>query len=399
MHVFGGGVLVAHPLPFHPVPAAASERQQRSEAVLQALAAAAEALQSWEFVRQHGAWAEAHQQQLPAAVLDFWRQAQQVRWLAQEGASWRGPNLVVAPQYLWLPVSPALPVGAPQVDEARHRSAQAAARELQAAMRAALADGYIFLLPTTPGPAPAEPAGTSEQGSSEVAAFAARCRQFAAVAALSGVPQVTLPLPQPGGMPLSVSLLALHKRDQALLHAAAKLGPMLAEEAAALAERQRQERRRRGKGSSDGEQPQRWQPQADVAATAAAGRGAAAGAAKRANGGRRAKPQDEAAAAAEAAAEARKEDGNATFRAGRYDEAVRHYSAAMQLHPRGAVYRANRAMAYLKLGAYSAAEADCDEALALELSAKTLLRRASARLAQVRLAVVSSWACRCPHLP
>lgn len=46
--------------------------------MLQALAAAAEAVQQWEFVQQHGAWVEAHQQDLPAAVVAFWQQAQQV---------------------------------------------------------------------------------------------------------------------------------------------------------------------------------------------------------------------------------------------------------------------------------------------------------------------------------
>ena len=52
--------------------------QERAEHVLQALAAAAEALQQGDFVQQHGAWVEAHQQQLPAAVVTFWQQAQQV---------------------------------------------------------------------------------------------------------------------------------------------------------------------------------------------------------------------------------------------------------------------------------------------------------------------------------
>lgn len=52
--------------------------QQRAERVLQTLAAAAEAVQQREFLQQHGAWVEAHQQQLPPEVVAFWQQAQQV---------------------------------------------------------------------------------------------------------------------------------------------------------------------------------------------------------------------------------------------------------------------------------------------------------------------------------
>ena len=265
-----------------------------------------------------------------------------------------------------------------QVDEARYRSAQAVAAELHAAMRTALADGYVFVLPTTPGPAPPVPAAGQGGSCPDIDAFRQRCCQFAAVASLSGVPQAVLPLPLPGGMPLSISLLALHKRDLALLQAVAKLGPMLEEEAATLAAQQ----------NAGSQAP--WQPRT---AAAAAGNGGTAAGPARSSGGsssggggtRRGKAASagSADAARAAEAEARKEEGNAAFRAGRYDEAARQYSAAVQLDPRCAVYWANRAMAHLKLGAYGAAEADCDEALKLELSAKALLRRASARLAQV----------------
>ena len=272
-----------------------------------------------------------------------------------------------------LPMLPSLLRCVLQVDEARYHSAQGVAAELQAAMRAALADGYVFVLPTTPGPAPQVPAASQASGAAEVDAFRQRCRQFAAVASLSGVPQAVLPLPVPDGMPLSVSLLALHKRDLALLQAAAKLGSMLEEEAAALAAQQ-------AAGP-----PAPWQPQA-AAAAAASGSGAAAAVPRSSgDGGAKRRGTNGAEAARAAEAEARKEEGNAAFRAGRYEEAARQYSAALQLDPRCAVYWANRAMAYLKLGSYGAAEADCDEALKLELSAKALLRRGSARLAQVRM--------------
>ena len=335
--------------------AAAAARQQRSEGVLQALAAAAEVIRQWEFAHKYGSWVQVHQQQLPAQVVEFWQQAQ-------------------------------------QVGEERYRGAQSVAAELQAAMRAALRDGYIFVLPTTPGGAPEEVAaagssagGASSSSSPAAAAFRQRCLQFAAVASLAGVPQVVLPLPVPGGMPLSVSLLAAHKRDLALLQAAAKLGPMLADEAAVLAG----QHEKQGRAGDSGSEQQGWRPRAaaaeDAQAAGGSGGGSKPAARKNGAGGRK---QDEVSAqlaAAAAAAEARKEDGNAAFRAGRYEDAARQYSAAIQLHPKGAgPYYSNRAMAYLKLGSYGAAEADCDEALKLELSAKALLRRGSARLAQVR---------------
>jgi tetratricopeptide (TPR) repeat protein len=277
-----------------------------------------------------------------------------------------------APTCTWKPLPLLL-----QIQHKGYRSALEVAKQLQAAMRDALADGKIFVLPTTPGPAPPLPANPAAPTASEQEAlrlFRQRCAQFAAIASLTGGPQVVVPLPVPGAMPLSVSLLAAHKRDLVLAEAAAKIGPMLAEEAATLVADQKANR------------AQQWQPAANPAPDSAGGSSAKQPAtAKRGAGKRGAKGSEEAAAAAAEAAEARKEDGNKAYRAGRYDDAVRFYSAALLLSPRSAVYHGNRAMANLKLGEYGAAEADCDQALKLELSAKTLLRRGSARLAQVRV--------------
>lgn len=72
--VRGRHICNAAPLPLC---LAAAARQQRSEGVLRALAAAAETLRQWEFVQQHGAWVEAHQEELPPAVVEYWRGAQQ----------------------------------------------------------------------------------------------------------------------------------------------------------------------------------------------------------------------------------------------------------------------------------------------------------------------------------
>jgi len=89
---------------------------------------------------------------------------------------------------------------------------------------------------------------------------------------------------------------------------------------------------------------------------------------------------------AETDAERLKEEGNAAFKAGRYDDAARRYSEAIQRNPDNAVYYSNRAMANLKLGLYSFAEGDCDTALEIESQmVKALLRRGSARLAQGKI--------------
>lgn len=273
-------------------------------------------------------------------------------------------------------------LSATQVDEERYRQAQGIAAELRAAMREALKDGYVFVLPTTPGPAPPAAAAQGAGASEEAAAFRQRCLQFSSVASLSGVPAAALPVPTPGGMPLGITLLALPKRDLALAQAAVKLGAVLAEEAAALAQAQQQ--------AADAQRGQPAAAEADRAgssAAAAASSSSASPSAAQQNGSRPGRGRRGAAAAAaseaSSAALACKEAGNAAYKAGRYEEAARQYSAAAQLDPGCAVFYSNRAMAHLKLGRYGDAEADCDAALKLELSSKALLRRGSARLCLV----------------
>ena len=93
--------------------------------------------------------------------------------LALQEPAWRLKSLV--PCLLFVP----------QVYEARYRSAQAVMHELSNSIRQALQEGYVFVLPTTPGEAP--PSGDAEQ----VAAFRQRSLEFAALATLAGVPQVS----------------------------------------------------------------------------------------------------------------------------------------------------------------------------------------------------------------
>ncbi|RMZ57142.1 hypothetical protein APUTEX25_003599, partial [Auxenochlorella protothecoides] len=79
--------------------------------------------------------------------------------------------------------------------------------------------------------------------------------------------------------------------------------------------------------------------------------------------------------------EACKEAGNDAFKSGRYDDAVLQYSQALALDPGNAVYYNNRALVYLRLGRYGAAEEDAEASLRIRVSAKALLRRGSARMA------------------
>jgi tetratricopeptide (TPR) repeat protein len=77
-------------------------------------------------------------------------------------------------------------------------------------------------------------------------------------------------------------------------------------------------------------------------------------------------------------AAALKDQGNKLFQAKYFDDAISCYTQSIATHPTAVAY-ANRAMAYLKLGKYSEAEADCTAALQLDPTyAKAWHRRATA---------------------
>ena len=80
-----------------------------------------------------------------------------------------------------------------------------------------------------------------------------------------------------------------------------------------------------------------------------------------------------------------KEKGNSAFKANRNEEAVKHYTAGIDLDPYNktisSTLYANRAACYLKLKQYSEAVADCNKALELNDGyAKAYLRRAEAKM-------------------
>lgn len=307
-----------------------------SSEVLAALAAAADAIKAWEWLHSpSGAWARRQRENFPA--------------------------------------TPSLPAGiiaglakASVITKQQYLAGIAVAEELSNGMRAALQEGYVFVVPTTPGPAPKR---SAKDWQAKERHYRRQCEEFAALASLAGVPQVAMPMPVPTSGsnrrnsvsttgPLSISLVTLQRRDSLLLKAAAKLGSMLAEEAKKIAADASNTITNGTSGSQQAKAPQ------------SPGNG-----------------QPALSKESIAAGEVAKEEGNTAFKAGRYEEAVKRYSEAIQLNPRKAVYFSNRAMAHLKLGRYTAAEADCDDALELDPTlVKALLRRGSAQLAQGRVA-------------
>ncbi|KAJ3028934.1 UNVERIFIED_CONTAM: RNA polymerase II-associated protein 3 [Siphonaria sp. JEL0065] len=75
-----------------------------------------------------------------------------------------------------------------------------------------------------------------------------------------------------------------------------------------------------------------------------------------------------------------KEKGNAYFKKGDYKKAVKCYSKSIKLNPDSAVVLGNRAMTYLKLNEFQAAEADSTAVLEIEpKNVKALWRRGVAR--------------------
>lgn len=88
---------------------------------------------------------------------------------------------------------------------------------------------------------------------------------------------------------------------------------------------------------------------------------------------------------AEREAEARKLRGNDAFKAGDYDGAIEHYTAGIACWPSVVLFQ-NRAMANLKLETWGSVIADCNSAIAMDVSApKAYFRRALAWIGLGRL--------------
>lgn len=107
-------------------------------------------------------------------------------------------------------------------------------------------------------------------------------------------------------------------------------------------------------------------------------------------------PVDEAAAAerqAQAAANAEKEAGNIDYKAKRFDEAIAHYTKAIELYDRDISFLSNRAAAHFEAGDLDACIADCDAAVErgrelradYKVVARAMTRKGNALVKQGRL--------------
>lgn len=203
--------------------------------------------------------------------------------------------------------------------------------------------------------------------------------------------QVVVPFTGPRGEPEAVALVTLQRKDAVLLAAAAKLGPLLDREVSKL-DLTPQAEPVPGPSSGAAAAGAAGPPAAGEAAAPSQGPGASRGSwwdwlpfGGRWLGGRGGGSGDGAEALDPSArAEACKEAGNAAFKEGRYEDAVAQYSQALALQPGSSVYHNNRALVYLKLQRYAAAEDDAEASLRISPSAKAYLRRGSARMAQAR---------------
>ncbi|WIA17271.1 hypothetical protein OEZ85_014143 [Tetradesmus obliquus] len=250
------------------------------------------------------------------------------------------------------------------VTQAELKVAQDIAKEVQDVLKGAVKKDVVVVAPCVPSAPPRLDAPAAVQQ-----AWLARAHAFAAITALGGCPCVVLPVGKlPDGAPLGLCMFGQSRTDQRLLAVADKLMPHVQEELAKI----------------------RQQAAAETAAEAAAKAGSAAGKGKAgakgaAAAGRRSSQDIQVDAKRAERAEKAKARGNEAFKAGRFMEAIKAYSEALKLHPGHPVYANNRAMAYLKVFSFEAAEADCNRALASPQLApqdrvKALLRRGTARM-------------------
>ncbi|KAJ6387334.1 hypothetical protein OIU78_017118 [Salix suchowensis] len=72
--------------------------------------------------------------------------------------------------------------------------------------------------------------------------------------------------------------------------------------------------------------------------------------------------------------------GNQAFKEKQWQKAISYYNEAIKLNDKNATYYSNRAAAYLELGSFHQAEADCSKAINLDKkNVKSYLRRGTAR--------------------
>ncbi|KAG8476630.1 hypothetical protein CXB51_030337 [Gossypium anomalum] len=184
-------------------------------------------------------------------------------------------------------------------------------------------DDGILVIPTTAYPPP-------KLGSKEIFSDDYQNRSFSllSIASISGCCQVTLPLGYHDKCPVSVSFIARHGGDRFLLDTVQTVYSSLQEHADTVAK-------------------SKLSPNA---------------------------------VKQEHSAEVVKEKGNQAYKDKQWQKAIGFYTEAIKLSGNNATYYSNRAAAYLELGSFLQAEADCTKAISLEKkNVKAYLRRGTAR--------------------
>lgn len=195
--------------------------------------------------------------------------------------------------------------------------------ELRAALNSLLKDDGILVMPTIADPPPK--VGGKEIQSEE---FQNRAFGLLGIASISGCCQVTVPLGSHESCPISVSLIARHGGDRFLLDVVHSLYSTL-------------------------------QEQTDVVSKSKASKNIVS---------------------REQSAEIAKEKGNQAYKEKQWHKAISLYTEAIKLCGDNATYYSNRAAAYLEVGSFLQAEADCTKAINLDKkSIKSYLRRGTAR--------------------
>ncbi|KAM7479639.1 hypothetical protein LguiA_027852 [Lonicera macranthoides] len=195
--------------------------------------------------------------------------------------------------------------------------------ELRSALNSLLKDDGILVIPTVANPPP-------KLGSKEISSedYLIRASTLMSLASMSGCCQVTVPLGFHEKCPLSVSFIARYGGDRFLLDTVQTMYVCL-------------------------------QEQAEVAGKSKV---------------------SQKAVSQETYAEIAKEKGNQAFKEKQFQRAIGFYTEAIKLHGTAATYYSNRAAAYLEMGSFIQAEADCTKAISLDKkNVKAYLRRGTAR--------------------
>ncbi|KAI5660282.1 hypothetical protein M9H77_29075 [Catharanthus roseus] len=195
--------------------------------------------------------------------------------------------------------------------------------ELRSALNLLLKDDGILIIPTTPDFPPK--VGSKDVLSEE---YHIRAYTFTSLASMSGCCQAAVPMGFDEKCPVSVSFIARHGGDRFLLDTVQTMYAVLQEEA-------------------------------DLAA--------------------KVKPSKNV-VSQETSAEMAKEKGNQAFKDKQWQKAIGFYTEAIKINGNNATYYSNRAAAYLELGSFLQAEADCTKAIDLDKkNVKSYLRRGTAR--------------------